>query len=209
MPPLLDYGRVWIVAGLLLGSLSLAGQGPATTVEFAPRVAGELQRYGEEEGGCSARRFSMRCRARPDGSPLPRDLRSRSWCRTWRPLIRPAGSRAMTPRRMWQRPDSLEVPSSPGPSATPAVACWRPSTTGTSLPPSSWDPPHSTPGRMRDWRSSSSPPGWPTPAVICRGAGTDGNASQGGVGPSLTRTRSFGRSHLRNAPWTSAASSAM
>jgi len=50
MPPLLDYGRVWIVAGLLLGSLSLAGQGPATTVEFAPRVAGELQRYGEEEG---------------------------------------------------------------------------------------------------------------------------------------------------------------
>jgi hypothetical protein len=50
MPPLLHCGRVWIAAGLLLGSLSLAGPGPATTVEFAPRVAGELQRYGAEEG---------------------------------------------------------------------------------------------------------------------------------------------------------------
>lgn len=50
MSPLLQTARIWIATGLLLGSLSLAGQGPAITVEFAPRVGGELKRYGEEEG---------------------------------------------------------------------------------------------------------------------------------------------------------------
>lgn len=50
MSPLLQTARIWIATGLLLGSLSLAGQGPAITVEFGPRVSGELKRYGEEEG---------------------------------------------------------------------------------------------------------------------------------------------------------------
>jgi hypothetical protein len=50
MSPLLQTARIWIATGLLLGSLSVAGQGPAITVDFAPRVSGELKRYGEEEG---------------------------------------------------------------------------------------------------------------------------------------------------------------
>lgn len=50
MSPLLQTARIWIASGLLLGSLSLAGQGPSITVDFAPRVSGELKRYGDEEG---------------------------------------------------------------------------------------------------------------------------------------------------------------
>ena len=50
MSRLLQTARIWIATGLLLGSLSAAGQGPAITVDFAPRVSGDLKRYGEEEG---------------------------------------------------------------------------------------------------------------------------------------------------------------
>jgi hypothetical protein len=50
MSPLLQTARISIATGLLLGSLSVAGQGPPITVDFAPRVSGELKRYGEEEG---------------------------------------------------------------------------------------------------------------------------------------------------------------
>ncbi len=49
MPTLSSAGRICVAAGVLLAPLLHAGQGPATTVDFAPRVTAQLQRYGEDE----------------------------------------------------------------------------------------------------------------------------------------------------------------
>lgn len=51
MPSLLHIGRISIAAGLLLGHVLLAGELSALTIEFAPRVTTQLQRYGAAEAG--------------------------------------------------------------------------------------------------------------------------------------------------------------
>ena len=54
MPPLLHSGRISIAAGLLLAPVLLApvlraGELSAITIDFAPRVTTQLQRYGADE----------------------------------------------------------------------------------------------------------------------------------------------------------------
>ncbi len=50
MPLVSHVVRIGMAGGLMLAALSASGQGLATPVEFAPRVASELQRFGEDEG---------------------------------------------------------------------------------------------------------------------------------------------------------------
>jgi hypothetical protein len=51
MPPLSPIDRILIAAAGLLAPQLFAGQLAATTIEFAPRVTTQLQRYGSEEAG--------------------------------------------------------------------------------------------------------------------------------------------------------------
>lgn len=67
MPRLSPIDRILIAAAGLLAPQLLVGQLAATTIEFAPRVTTQLQRYGSEEGDAlrSAILAAVACRDLP------------------------------------------------------------------------------------------------------------------------------------------------